>query len=253
MPADADPKEVHDDGLDASVRDRLVATAKGAASIVPFAGGPLGELIGEVIPNQRIDRLTAYVRALEKRVEALDATQKEQMMRDVEKVDLVERGAYCAVRATSEERISHIVALVSAGLSKDDRDLVRRKRLLGLLDALDVDEFAILRAYGVSTDMTMGSDADDPFDGIDRVYEPTTDDSEEDIERHHLYELGVANLLRLGLLRRRFRAGLKRGEVPEFDPRTGAFKGSVEVSSLGRLLLREIGLPTPFDQENASS
>ncbi|MFN3213731.1 MAG: hypothetical protein ACE37M_11540 [Henriciella sp.] len=253
MSSDSDPKDDSQDGLDASIGDRLVASLKGAASILPLAGGPLAELIGEIVPNQRLDRLTAYVRALANRVELLDEAQTKALLQDAETIDLVERGAYSAVRATTEDRIAHIVALVNAGLTKGERDRVRRKRLLGVLDALDVDEFSILRAYGVSTDMTMGSDEDDPFESVDRVFEPTMDDTEEDIERHHLYELGVSNLLRLGLLRRRYPARSTLGELPEFDPRTGEFKGSVEISSLGRLLLREIGLPTPYDQERKSN
>ena len=42
--------------------DRLASGAKGITGAVPFVGSIIAEIVGNVIPNQRIDRLTRFVR-----------------------------------------------------------------------------------------------------------------------------------------------------------------------------------------------
>ncbi len=59
-----------------------------------------------------------------------------------------------------------------------------------------------------------------------------------------LYDLGTQNLLRLGLLERRYDT-VKRGEYPPFDPEAGDFKSRVQISYLGRMLLKEAGIDLP--------
>jgi hypothetical protein len=51
--------------------------------------------------------------------------------------------------------------------------------------------------------------------------------------------------VQLGLLRSNFK-GVKKEEIPEFDSRTGMVKASGrQITSLGRLLLRQSGLAAP--------
>lgn len=61
------------------------------------------------------------------------------------------------------------------------------------------------------------------------------------IERNHLYDLGRAHLPPLGLLKNNY-GNVKKGQIPEFDLRSGNFMHSVEVSGLGRMLRAEVGL-----------
>jgi hypothetical protein len=70
------------------------------------------------------------------------------------------------------------------------------------------------------------------------------------IDAGKLYDAGRDHLLRLGLLRKNYPRP-RRGEQPEFDAQNGDFKHNVEISYLGRMLLRAIGQAPPFDQDNA--
>lgn len=230
------------DALEENVKDRLVAIARGAASAIPFAGGLLGEVITEVIPGLRQDRLVKYVRLLEARLSTLEADQIERATSDPERIDLFERGAQQVVRATNDKRINLIVEIVSRGMSLDEVDIVRRKRLAGLLEQLDDDEVAILNAYGQS----YGSTGGDPWRDISRPAPPHMQSDVKELDADELFKLGKENLLRLGLLRRNY-GSVKKGEYPPFDPKDGGFKSRTEISYLGRLLLREIGLPSPID------
>lgn len=233
------------DGLDDNWRDRLVAVTKGTVGAVPWAGGLVAEIVGAVIPGQRVDRIAEYLRALSTQVEGLSQELREAIVSNPEKIDLIEEGGYQAARATSAERIERIVQAVTRGLSEDDAHVVRRKRLLQLLKSLDEDEITLLNAYGRS----YGGGDRMAFERINRPDPIHLQSGPVAIEHNHLFEAGKANLLRLGLLRKQY-SNVRKGEVPEFDSRSGDYKHSVEVSGLGRLLLKEIGMETPFDAQD---
>ncbi len=233
--------EENTDPLEKNQTDTLSATGQAIASMVPLVGGVLAILISETIPNQRADRVVAYLRKLERRIELLEAT-PEEIFSDPEKVDLIEEGAFQSARATSEERIERIVALVANQLASDDVKLIREKRLAFLLRQIDDDELLILNAYGQS----MHGINSNAWDNIDFPGPAALGSTTEDADASKLYDLGQNNLLRLGLLEKRYREKF-RGEQPKFDTQLGDFEHTVQISYLGQMLLRMVGLPTPFE------
>ena len=235
------------DPLDDDYRDQLVAIGKGAVSLVPLVGGPLAEIIGAAIPNQRADRIAAYVRGLDERINRLSENLKEGISSSSAKIDLIVEGGYQSARALSPERVDQITEAVTHGLTEDEADVIRRKRLLVMFGELDDDEVALLNAYGRSY---AGADRN-AFERINRPERVHMQSSPDAIERDRLYRAGTEHLLRLDLLKRNF-GTVKKGQVPEFDPASGHFKHSVEIAFLGRLLLKEIGMPTPFDEAQNS-
>lgn len=122
--------------------------------------------------------------------------------------------------------------------------MIRRKRLLLLLGELDDDEINILNAY----DRTYGGLDRDAFANINLPDRAHLQSPIEVVDQHQLYQAGRKHLLRLGLLKKNY-GSVKKGQLPEFDAREGDFKHRVEVSYLGRMVLREIGLGSPFDAE----
>ena len=99
----------------------------------------------------------------------------------------------------------------------------------------------LLNAYGQSYG---GLDAS-AWSAIDQPPPAGLGSSKEQLDDAKLYDLGKQNLLRLGLLQRKF-DNVKKGEYPPFDPREGGFKSRIEISYLGRMLLREVGIDLPF-------
>jgi hypothetical protein len=236
-PADPSP-----DGLDEDIRDQMVAIGRGVISLVPFAGGPLAEIVGAVVPTQRADRIAAYLRALTKRIDAFEVAIKNDLIASKQKIDLIEEGGFQAARALSDNRIEQIVEAVAAGISADEADIIRRKRLLVLLGELDDDEVNLLNAYGRS----FGGGDENAWDAVNRPDPTHMQSSRADVDRDRLYEAGRAHLLRLGLIKKNY-GNVKKGELPVFDARKGDFKHTVEIAYLGGLLLREIGMTPPFD------
>ena len=228
------------DQLDKNWLDDIAQVTKIAASLVPVIGGPLAELITERIPRMRQDRIVEYLRQLNARLETLEKEKVEHILADVEKIDLIESGGFLAARATTSDRITKIAEIVFRGLREDEVDLIRRKRLLDLFGEIDDDEFLLLNAYGQCTGL--GSNA---WDSIDRPGPATIGSSQEEIDRSELYKLGEQNLLKLGLLQRKY-DNVKRGEYPPFDVYKGEFKSRIDISYLGEMLLKEAGIELPY-------
>ena len=225
------------DELDNSWIDYTALVTKIAASLLPIVGGPLGEVIAETIPRLRQDRIVEYLRQLNERVETLGKEHVELILADEERIDLVETGGYCAARSATPDRISKIAEIVFRGLCAEEVNIVRRKRLLALFGEVDDDEFLLLNAYGQS----QGLGRNDAWGAIDRPAPAYLGYSREQIDETTLYELGQQNLLRLGLLERKY-DHVKKDEYPQFDPKSGGFKSRIQISYLGRMLLREAGV-----------
>ena len=230
---------MHDE-MDQNWKDRLALVVKSAAAYAPMVGGPLSELIVETIPRLRQDRIVEYVRQLARRLEALEEAHVSSITDDPERIDLIESGGHLAARATSDGRVSQIVEIVYRGLSAEETDFVRRKRLLRLFGEVDDDELVLLTAHGQSRGV-IGSAA---WKTVKRPQPAHIGASRQHIDEDKLYELGERTLLRLGLLEHRF-DGIKTGEYPPFDAFSGGFKGRVQISYLGRMLLTEAGIKLP--------
>lgn len=134
--------------LGADSRDRSVAVLRAVLGSVPVAGAVLSELITNIVPNQRMDRLERYLKELAMRLEAIGPSERlGQRFQDATNVALVEDGAHQAARALTEERILRIVDCVANGISSDDTDHLLKRRLLLTLGDLDDQHLAILHAH----------------------------------------------------------------------------------------------------------
>ncbi len=138
------------DSLDQDFCDRVALVTRIAASLVPFVGGSLAELVTEVIPRLRQERIVEYLRELEARLATLEREKVDRILEDPEKVDLIESGGHVAARATTSDRTKKIAEIVFRGLGAEETSRLRRKRLIGLFGEIDDDEFLILNAFGQS-------------------------------------------------------------------------------------------------------
>ncbi len=233
--------EMSNDDLDPNEIDALAATGRALISAIPMVGGIIGEIITQRLPAQRQDRIVDYIRDLNELVVQLKLS-VEQIYSDPVRIDLIEEGGFQAARALSKDRISQIAMVVANGLVADDALEIRRKRLLTLLGQLDDDEVLILNAYGQS----YGTGDYTHFDAINRPDHVHMGSSVQEVDANSLFDAGEAKLLRLGLLKKNY-GQVARGAIPEFDTSKGDFKHHLEVSYLGRMLLRSLGKPSPYD------
>ncbi len=214
-----------------------------AASImgIPVVGGVAAEIVGSLIPNQRLNRIADFLEILGEKLKDLDADVRDQRMKTEEFVDLFEDAMWQAARALTRERKEEIAAFLKHSLYHGELDHIQEKTLLSLLNQLNNAHILILRYH---SSFSTYSEKQAYLERHRNVVEPPRavyGDPEEDVNRYALAKNYRSDLQRLGLLRPKFDTP-RKGEIPEFDPETGAVKAkSFDATRLGYLLLHYIG------------
>jgi hypothetical protein len=209
--------------LGATGRDRAVAVARAVAGMVPVAGSLIAELITEVVPGQRQERIEDWLRHLAERLASIEDATLQERLREPENVALFEEGAYQASRAFSEERRRQIAELVAGGIADQRRDYLEGLRVLRLLGELDDAEVIILAGY-----LQKNRDGDywKRHANVLQDLAVHLGSSRDQIDADVVRKAGRQHLVQVGLLDQ------------------GALGGaaSIQLNGLGRLLLRRIGL-----------
>ena len=216
--------------------------ARGLLGAIPIAGPLMAEIVGSIIPNQREERLIELAESLSKRLDHLQEDQISKIIKTPESIDLLEDGFIQATRALTKNRTDYIAALLKNGLTNEELEYIEYKRLLSLLGELTDAEVIILISY--SYDRFFGEENPETTKFFDKhkglLEEPTLFMGASQLEQdsHTLYHSHRTHLVNLGLLKHRYKK-TNRGEMPEFDEKTGSMKiTGYEMTGLGRLLLK---------------
>lgn len=221
--------------------DLLTSFSKSALSMVPIAGPFLSEIVGTIIPNQRIDRLIEYIKELNKRITKIQTERLEELSKNEEFVDLAEEGFIQASRATTSERRQYIASIIENGINDEAISFLQSKYLLKLLSELNDVEIIWLWSYVYpvkKSDVEFSEKHKNvltpisSYSGVDKETRNSAsiqDSYKEHLERLHLIESKILYDRKTGF--------------PEFDKYAGKLKtSSRSLTYLGRLLLEQIGL-----------
>lgn len=233
--------------LDNNKTDLLVSAAKSAVGIVPYAGSLLSELVGNLIPNQRIDRLTKYVKELDERISRISLEKINPLLTNDDFIDLIEEGFVQASRAITDERRQYIASIVSNGIEEETIQFHESKQLLKILSELNDIEIIWLRFYLVTT---IGGDEEfrQKHKNILQPINSYIGADNETMTKAALQNSYKEHLERLELIDHRIRVD-NTTKIPEFDTSTGKPKKSYStITTLGRLLLKQIGLIDELNQ-----
>lgn len=230
-----------EDAFENNKTDLVASVAKSAVGAVPFAGNLLSEVVGLIIPNQRIERLSKYVQELEKKLAQVSEDTINELSKDERFVDLIEEGFIQASRAITDERRKYIASIVKNGITDKSIKLEESKFLLKLLQELNDVEIIWLRFFKVPT---LGGD--EKFrEKHKNVLEPVAAHSGSDkqtFQKEALQKSYKSHLERLGLIKHHIRIDSET-KVPEFDKFTGQPKVSYsDTTTLGNMLLEQIDL-----------
>jgi len=224
--------------------DIVTSLTKGTVGAVPFVGSLIAEVVGNVIPNQRVDRITRFVQLLEERLAQIEHEVLKSRLTVAPAVDMLEDAFIQAARATSDERLEHIANVVANGIAAEELNQVETKRMLWLLGQINDIEVILLRGRLPKTQGEAHADADyrEKHAVVLQPRMPHLGSPPGEIEEAALYDSYKQHLVDLGLLRPNFkRPG--RNELPEFDHKTGMMKASGhDVTTLGRMLLRYLSI-----------
>ncbi|WP_029582375.1 hypothetical protein [Bradyrhizobium sp. URHD0069] len=237
----AEPKPEETRGipsLGAGGGDRTAAVIRSVISNIPIVGQALAEVITEIVPNQRIERVEKYLLYLSEEIDSLRIANVDAAMKKPENVDLIEDGAYQAVRALSDERKRYLARAVAQGIRSDEKDKLNEKRVLVLIGDLDDGDLLLLDAFASR------NKGREKFAKL-RPAQPTINNQDPLVrERWGLYQASIDRLTRLSLLNKHVDLDSKT-KLPSFDTFTGEPKGNLEVTALGRLVLNRAGLTDP--------
>jgi hypothetical protein len=212
--------------------------------MIPVVGSLISEIVGNIIPNQRVDRIDRFIQLLGQRLENLEKDFLDTRLKEPAAVDLLEDAFMQAARATNQERIEHIANVIANGLAEESLQQAEAKRMLWLLGQINDSEVIILRGRLATTNDEAVKDEEFRIKHAELLAPTSThmDSSEDQFEEAALKSSYRQHLHDLGLLRHRF-AKPKRGQLPEFDDKTGMMKASgSNVTRLGKMLLRYLNL-----------
>lgn len=221
--------------------DYVMTAAKGALGAVPFVGSLLAELAGNVIPNQRIDRITKFAMLLERRLCKLEISTLTTRMSTPEGADLLEEGMRQAASSLSDTRREYIANLIANSISGSDITDQESKHLLRILGELNDVEIIWLRFYA---DATLGGDEDfrQKHAAVLDTESAHMGSPQSALDKYALGTSYKLHLARLGLLQERLEIDQKT-KLLRIDSQGRTQVKGYTLSSLGRLMLRSVGLP----------
>lgn len=127
--------------------DHTVLGVKIGANLIPLVGGAVAEIIGQLIPGQRLDRIQRYVELLNNSIESLPEKTVKKLLENELFISLVEDSFYQASRALTDERRTYILNIVQNGMTTDELKINDSKYLLRLLSEINDVEVIWLRYY----------------------------------------------------------------------------------------------------------
>lgn len=224
--------------------DMATSLTKGIVGMVPVMGSIMAEVVGMIIPNQRIDRIAKYIELLEKKLEGIDQDILKLKIQDEYFIDLLEDSMLLASRAITEERKDYIATIIKNSITKNELNHLEDKRILNILSQINDGEIIILQSYAL-----IGQEQRDYINTHSDILETPLvhmNSSVEEIDRKAIYQTFRQNLVALNLLIPKY-IKPKKNELPEFDNKTGMIKATgYSVTSLGKLILRYLDLEVGF-------
>lgn len=217
-------------------RDRGTSILRAVVGMVPIGGSVLAEIVTNIIPNQRLDRIERYLQLLAKQLEERSAD-LEALKRAPEAIAAIEDGAFQAARAVTDERVRRIVSCVVDGIVESDEEEMRGRQLLDILAQLSDKELAILLAFDRSS-----------WEAFQHLRPPANvaGAGPKVAEANALWAVSLEKLERLNLLlfTQKTERVSSHTAYPLFDS-FGKRTGHHTISPFGRRFLQVIGIAEP--------
>ncbi len=123
------------------IASAIKATGGAIPADVSLCCGPLfAELICNIIPNQRIDRVVKYMEALQERLGEFEEEFVKAQLTNENFTDVVDESIRQAARSLSDERRQYLASVVANGIKSEDIEFFETKHLLRILgEIIDVE------------------------------------------------------------------------------------------------------------------
>lgn len=219
--------------------DTAVAATKGVLGAVPFAGGALAEIIGSVVPNQRLERITAFLIELDKRLKKFEI---EKLNNNKLALDLFEDAMYQAVRVLSDERNKYLANFLKQTIDVNTDSYNTKKKLLSILQELTDKDIEILKF--ISKRGYQAAAVEFRIRGLTGGAYKKLSNVEQSEYKHQQVDFGlhIATLNRLNLVHVKEKEIDPKWENSHIDHNTGLPEvDDCNLTRIGELLLSNIG------------
>ena len=227
--------------LDTRSADYLATALRAAVGSVPIVGPLFSELASVVVPNQRTERIAKFAAELDRRLRAVESADDiTDRLGNEHFADLLEEGIRQAARSLSDDRRQYLAALVVNGLTTQDIEYSESRHLLRMLNELSDVEIIWLRFF---LDRTWEfSERHESVLALPQASLASPRNEQDKAARKTvLQDSYKEHLCRLGLVERRYRVDM-RSRQPQFDEDGVRVVDGYSITTLGHLLLRQIGL-----------
>lgn len=189
---------IDQDELNAKLEDRLATVSKGIVGAVPVAGPMLAEVVGSLIPNQRLDRVVKFMQDLDERLTNVEAKALEN---NSLAIDLFEDAVVVASRALTDDRNKYAVSFVKSSIFTDSSDYDIKKKLLYILQELTDRDIEILRSIQIRGYEVTRSENCPDFLSDGAFLRLTEKDRQAYKVKHEVWPLHMLTLEKSGLLK----------------------------------------------------
>jgi hypothetical protein len=221
--------------------DVATASVKGIISQIPIAGPVLAEILGVYIPNRRQERIITMLEMFAEKIAHLDEKVREAKMQTEQFADILEEAMWQSARSLTDERRRYIANLLANALTEETISHLQRQRLLDILGPLNDAEILTLVMYSLSASPQRQREFIEMHNEAISVPIVVIGGIEDKSDQAAIQRTYRRNLINIGLLEPKFKKP-KKNEPPEFDLKTGQIvAASNKITTLGQLLLREIG------------
>lgn len=239
--------------LDETLSDKLTAIvtilAKNTASLLNPTFGPLiGEIVGTLIPNQRINRIAKFVKQLDSKLSLIPIERLNNLLQNEELIDLLEDGFMQASRASSDERREYISQIIINGIDEEAIKYSESRTMLQLLQEITDVEVIWLRYYANYYTEDFRAFGELHKDVLSNVIVATNAD-EETYRKQALQEYCCQHLERIGLLGLDY--SVNNHKLNQFiGDRAMVTPKGYSITRLGLILLKQLGLVTSISKRH---
>ncbi|MBU1000959.1 MAG: hypothetical protein KKE73_00365 [Proteobacteria bacterium] len=126
--------------------DIIAIVAKGGLGAIPVIGPLAAEIVGRIIPNQRLDRLEDTLKRFRDNLDDEGLGMFKANMDNPEFIDLFEEAMLQAARALSDDRRENIARILKSGMTDEELNHMTKRRILEAFERTNDAEIILLQS-----------------------------------------------------------------------------------------------------------
>ena len=220
--------------LNTNAVDIITAGVSASIGIIPYVGGFLSELVQNVIPNQREDRIVKFIIEMSEKLEEMNYSvdQLKEIFSNYKYGAFTYKCIRNVVNEVYDEKIQYYKNICLTGLTSEEKELIKTERLLSIFAEMDYFEILYLKIYYYTKHYNIEKVKETQSELGIKFLKPNyiLSMTQEDFDKETFKQITLNNLIKNGLIEEHIKNIGNRGKT------TLEYK----ISNLGELVLTKI-------------